>query len=163
MFNKGEKVVYGTTGVCVVADICEKELIRNQKKLYYILKPCFQPNNIIYAPVNDGKVFMRPVMTAKEADELIAKIPAIKADNNQIFLSQDDYKSELSSHSSVDLVKLTTIIYQKKKIAHENRKKLGFVDEKYMNLSETLLFGELSVALDIPFEDVQKYIKSKIG
>lgn len=56
MFSKGEKIVYGSTGVCVIEDICEKELIRNQKKLYYILKPLFQQNNTIYAPYNDVRL-----------------------------------------------------------------------------------------------------------
>lgn len=162
MFKKGEKIVYGTTGVCIVDDVCEKELIRNQKKMYYVLKPVFQPNNIIYSPVEDGKVFMRPVMTAKEADELILKIPEIRNENSKACLSQEEYRAELSSHSSVDLIKLTAIIYQKKKSANANNKKLGFVDEKYMHLAESLLFGELSVALDIPLDEVQKYIKSKI-
>lgn len=163
MFNKGEKIVYGTTGVCVVDDICEKELIRNQKKLYYILKPIFQSNNIIYAPVEDGKVFMRPVMTSAEADALILKIPEIKEQKTNKILTQEDYKTELSSHNTEDLIKLTSLIYQKKKTAHQNNKKLGFVDEKYMRLAESLIFGELAVALDIPLDDVQSYIKSKIG
>ena len=75
MFAKGEKIVYGSTVVCEVTDICEKELIRNQKRLYYVLKPLYQQNNIIYAPVENGKVFMRAVMSAAEADDLILKIP----------------------------------------------------------------------------------------
>ncbi len=161
MFSKGEKIVYGSTGVCVIEDICEKELIRNQKKLYYILKPLFQQNNTIYAPYNDGKVFMRPVLTKAQADELIAKIPEIK-EKGSPNLSAEDYRNEFTSHKAVDLVKLTSLIYEKKKAAEENKKKLGFIDEKYMHLAEDLLFGELSVALDIPRDSVKDYIKEKI-
>lgn len=162
MFSKGEKIIYGTTGVCLIEDICEKELIRNRKALYYILKPLFQQNNIIYAPVENGKVAMRSVMTAEEADALILKIPEIKKNSVAYSLSQDDYRNELSSHQCIDLVKLTTLIYEKKKTAQANKKKLGFVDEKYMRLAESLLFGELAIALDIPYDDVHKYIEQRI-
>lgn len=162
MFLKGEKVVYGSTGVCVIEDICEKELIRNQKREYYVLKPLFQQNNVIYAPLTDGKVVMRPVMTAKEADELIAKIPEIKKKGSGRDFSKEDYRTEFLPHECTDLVMLTSVIYEKRKAAAENKKKLGFMDEKYMRLAEDLLFGELSVALDIPYDSVKDYIKEKI-
>ena len=162
MFSKGEKVVYGSTGVCVIEDICEKELIRNQKKMYYVLKPIFQQNNVIYAPVNDGKVAMRPVLTAREAEELIARIPEIKEETTERDYSKEDYRTEFLPHKCADLVKLTSIIYEKRKTASQNNKKLGFMDEKYMRLAEELLFGELSVALDIPPEKVKDYIKERI-
>lgn len=162
MFSKGEKVVYGSTGVCVIEDICEKELIRNKKRQYYVLKPLFKQNNVIYAPVSDGKVFMRPVMTAKEAEELIAKIPEIEERGSERVFSKEDYRTEFLPHECADLVMLTSIIYKKRKTAAENKKKLGFVDEKYMRLAEDLLFGELSIALDIPYDSVKDYIKERI-
>ena len=62
MFQKGDKIVYGQTGVCIVEDVVEKALIKNEKKLYYLLKPLFQQNNVIYAPVDSDKVFMRHVI-----------------------------------------------------------------------------------------------------
>ena len=33
MFNRGDKVFYEQTGVCVVEDVSEKALMKNQKKL----------------------------------------------------------------------------------------------------------------------------------
>ena len=41
MFKKGDAVVYGQTGVCIIEDIVEKTLIKNEKKKYYLLKPVF--------------------------------------------------------------------------------------------------------------------------
>ncbi len=40
MFQKGDKIVYGQTGVCIVEDVVEKALIKNEKKLYYLATPC---------------------------------------------------------------------------------------------------------------------------
>lgn len=163
MFNKGELVVYGQTGVCTVEDICEKELIKNQKRLYYVLKPINQENNIIYAPADSDKVFMRSVITRAEAEELISEIPEISENSDLFDDSKEEYRNYLSSHRCIDLVKLTSQIYRKKKSAQENRKKLGFVDEKYMRLAENLLFGELACALEIPVENVKDYIANKLN
>lgn len=162
MFLKGEKVVYGQTGVCIIEEICEKELIKNQKRLYYVLKPINQENNTIYAPVESEKVVIRAVITKEEAEELISKIPEIVKSKNELSDSKEEYRNCLSTHRCSDLVKLTSQIYNKRKAALENRKKLGLVDEKYMHLAESLLFGELACALEIPVEEVKNYIANKL-
>ena len=36
------------------------------------------------------------------------------------------------------------------------------VDERYMKQAERLLYGEFSVALGIPFDEVQPYIASRV-
>ncbi len=162
MFKIGDKIVYGQTGVCEITDICEKELIRNQKRQYYMLKPLFQQNNIIYAPCDSDKVFMRYVISKKEANGLIDRIPDIKSALKSENYDTEKIKAEFASHNCDDLIGLTIKIYEKRQTARENKKKLGFSDEKYMHLAEELLFGELSVALDIPRNSVQEYIKSRL-
>lgn len=163
MFKIGDKVVYGHTGVCEISDICEKELIRNQKRQYYILKPLFQQNNIIYAPCDSDKVFMRYIMTKDEAEDLISRIPHIKSSIKSENYDIEKLKAELRGHRCDDLISLTIRIYEKRKTARENNKKIGFSDEKYMRLAEDLLFGELSVSLGIPKDNVQEYIKNKLA
>lgn len=162
VFKVGDAVVYGNTGVCYVMEITEKNIIKNKKTLYYVLKPCFQQNNVIYAPVNSDKVFIRPVMSRAEAEKLIEDIPRIIAEKTALNGDAEAYKTSLETHKAEDLVQLTSEIYRKKKEAKQNSKKIGFVDEKYMQVAQDLLFGELSVSLGIPFEDVGKYIENKI-
>ena len=79
MYRVGEKVVYGETGVCVVSEITKRKDPGTQSsKLYYTLKPIYQ-TCVIYTPVEGNKVFMRPVISKKEAMELIDSIPSKKA------------------------------------------------------------------------------------
>lgn len=163
MFEKGSFVVYGQTGVCEVSDITEKVLIKNQKHLYYVLKPVYQQNNVIYAPVDSEKVLIRPVMTAKEADELICILPEITAESENADFTVEDYRKFLSTSDVRELAKLAANIYQKKKLARIQKKKLGFSDEKYLNLAESLLFGELATALGIDIENIRNYIEAKIN
>ena len=162
MFKVGDKVVYGLTGVCEIIDICENELIRGSRRKYYVLNPIFQQNNIIYAPVDNDKLFIRNIITKEEADNLISKIPDIIKEIDYDITNAEDYKRELEAHKNESLVKLTALIYEKRLVAHSNKKRLNTSDEKFMHIAEHLLFGELSAALQIEYDAVEEYIKQKL-
>lgn len=84
MFKIGDKIVYGETGVCIVTDICEKEFIRNNKKSYYVLKPILNSGNVIYAPVESGKIPMRNIISKETALKLINDIPKILENSSDL-------------------------------------------------------------------------------
>ena len=65
MYSVGELIVYGGTGVCEVEAVETKG-----ERQFYRLRPLYQ-SGIISVPV-DGKVFMRPVISREEAEELAA-------------------------------------------------------------------------------------------
>lgn len=164
MFEIGDRVVYGQTGVCTVVDICEKEFIKKQKKKYYTLKPNNLDNNLIFAPFEGGKVFMRHLITKAEAENLIDSIPEIiKKIDCDTPIAKEEYIEKINTHSLEELVELTAVIYSKKLEVVRLKKRLNTVDEKYMKIGENLLFGELSQVLGITFDEVQKYIENRIG
>lgn len=79
MFQIGDKLVYGSTGVCLVEDITTVNLPGVDKnRLYYVLRPMYQ-DGIIRTPVDNEKVFKRPVISRQEAEALIDMIPTVKA------------------------------------------------------------------------------------
>ena len=75
MFQKGDLIVYGNTGVCRVEDIGPLKNMGDSKEIkdYYILSPVFS-SGVIYIPANT-RVFMRPVLTKEQVDALIDRIP----------------------------------------------------------------------------------------
>ena len=79
MFQTGELVVYGATGVCRVEEIVGLDQPgRDRGRKYYLLKPLWQ-DGVIYAPVDSAKVPMRPVMSREEAEALIDRMPGIRS------------------------------------------------------------------------------------
>ena len=79
MFQPGELVVYGSTGVCRVEGFGGLDQPGEDRgKRYYLLKPLWQ-DGMIYAPVDSEKVPMRPVMSREEAEALIGRMPEIPA------------------------------------------------------------------------------------
>lgn len=125
MYQVGELIVYGGTGVCRVEAV-ETPQQRGPEagRQYYLLKPLYQ-DGTIRIPV-DSKVFMRPVISRQEAEALIDAIPGMHAE-----------------------------------ACHERN--FTQLAARFMKRAETLLYGELSVALGIPFEEVQPYISSRMA
>ncbi len=161
MFQVGELVVYGSTGVCRVQEI---RPMGPDKREYYVLSPLYQTCTIS-APVGSTKVFMRPILTKQEAEALVTQIPHITAEpvhDRSLQQLTEHYKASLETHDCADLVELAKSIYAKKCAAQKLNRKLGSVDERFMKRAEELLFGELAAALEIPVDQVQAYIQSKL-
>ena len=157
--------MYGGTGVCRVMDIVAKRFSRAEpEKLYYVLQPLYSSGTIT-TPVENGKVFTRPVITRDEAIALIDTIPGIHAEayhNSNLQQLENYYRSEMESHDCRDLLRLTMSTYRKKVEREQAKLKFGAVDRRYMERAENLLFGELAVALDIDRDNVQRYIEDRL-
>lgn len=131
MYQKGDCIIYGNTGVCRVTDVGVPQGLpaAGEEKLYYTLSPVYG-NGTIYIPV-DSPVFMRPVISREEALELIDRIPEIEEDT---FQSRDQramaehYNASLKSHACEDLVQLIKTLRLRSKTLADKGKKPGKTD-----------------------------------
>ena len=164
MYQAGDLVFYGSTGVCRVEGFGNPDPRDRSGRQFYLLKPLYQ-DGVIYAPVENAKVPMRPVISAKEAEALIDLIPTIKAEvfrGPTLQALAQHYQSAVRTSDCKELVELMMSIYAKRRQAEAQNRRLGMVDERYMKQAERLLHGELSVALGIPLEEVQPYIARRV-
>lgn len=165
MFEVGDLIIYGTTGVCRVEEIAQRDLTgKGEKKLFYILQPVYQ-SCTISTPVDSGKVFMRPVITKQEAEDLIEQIPYVQAlplDGLSTRELTDLYEQVIQTHDCVRLVALIRAIHEKREAMLQQKRKFGALDERFFRRAEELLHGELAVALDMPKEQVPSYIAEQI-
>ncbi len=163
MYQPGDMIIYGSTGVCEVKEITTPDFEKDKSKLYYALSPVYQ-DGMIYTPV-DTKAFMRPIMTREEVDALIDRIPTIETEvcyNRAPRELQEHYDQYLKSHSCEDLLGLAMSIYTKREDLLSQRRKFGAVDERYMKRAEDLLDGEFAVALGIEKNQVGAYITARV-
>ena len=166
MYQKGDLILYGGTGVCRVVDIVTKQMGRGEpERQFYILEPLYQAGTIT-TPVDNNKVFTRPVISKDEAIELIDQIPHIQAEvyhNQNLQQLENHYKSEMEDHECLSLLRLTMSTYRKKVEREAKKLKFGAVDRRYMERAENLLYGELAVALGIAKESVQEFIAERLN
>lgn len=167
MFQVGELILYGNTGVCRVESIGRREgnLLspEEKKKDYYTLAPLFS-DGVIYAPV-DTTVFMRPILSKEQALELIHHIPQIKAEpfatRDQRVLSEH-YRTFFDKHNCEDLLQLICNIYVKGENLSKSKKKVGSTDQQYLRRAKNLLHGELAAALGLGIDEVESFIANEV-
>lgn len=164
MFEVGEFVVYGSKGVCRIVDISHIDISGADKdRLYYVLSPIGDKNAKIYAPTDNPKITMRKVISKEEADKLILELPEIELlwvpDDKQ---REAKYKEVMRTCDYRAWVSIVKTLYLRKKERTAQGKKITALDERYMKAAENELYGELSLTLGIPREEMEDYIKDKI-
>ncbi len=167
MYNVGDLVFYGKTGVCRIEEVTKMQSAISgdgSEEDYYILKPLYQECRISI-PVNNEKVFIRPIISEEEVLKIIDEIPHMEAQAfychnlNQL---KEHYKAMLETHDCKVMIGLILSVYEKRKQAVENKKKLGAVDEKFMKEAEELVSGEFSAVLKIGKEEVKDFIIKRL-
>ncbi len=161
MYSIGEKIIYGENGVCTVKKIAPLDMSGAPKgKLYYYLTPLVG-SGTYFAPV-DTSAFMRPIISRDEAESFIDSIPDIPPAicNDSRFNHVDAFYRELfklhTNEALVSVIKGLTFRMSQKKTRSSRA-------EATMKRAKDILHGELSVALDMDFHDVEGYITDRIG
>ena len=147
MITKGQYVVYGTNGICLVEDV---------RMMKFAL----------YVPLNNEKLMgkLRPVMTKKEIDSLLLGMK-----DKEIIWDGDRRNRTERFHDILvggvtqKLLLMIRCIYMKKRELVLVGKALSATDENTLKSAEKLVEEEFSYALHIPREEVTGYIRSLLG
>ena len=164
MYKKGDFVVYGNNGVCIVDSVGTIESTGIPKdKIYYTLIPYYSKGSKIFTPVDNHRVSMRPVLSREEAIKLIDDIQNIDA----LSISDDkrselEYKEAYQKYNCHDLVKIIKAAYLRKQLRIEDGKKVASGDEKYFLMAEDRLYGELAISLKMDQDEVKNFIVARM-
>lgn len=164
-FEKGELVVYGSSGVCKVNDIIRLTTPGTRKKnYYYCLVPVDNESSRIYALVGQDKVKMRHIISHDEAMSLIDSAPElstidIKSDKTR----EDQYKSAIQSCDCRELFRIIKTLHARNERRLKQGRKITSTDERYMKEAKKSLYTELSVVLDINRDDIEDFIGKRIA
>ena len=165
MYQAGDMIVYGNEGVCRVVSVGIPEISGVQKdRQYYTLEPQYC-DGLIFAPV-DTPVHTRPVMTREEAEMLIDSMPEIETEqmneHQNVRLLSEHYRELIRSCDRQDVARIIKEVRAKRIASQTRGGKISQVDERYMKRAEDLLYGELSISLGIPRDEVCEYITRRI-
>ena len=152
MFKVGDYVVYGNTGVCKIEDIGPLSIGSSDKE-YYTLVPVYGRNSKLYTAVDSDKVVIRSIMTKQESDALINEMEEIDAlrigDEKR---REEIYKETMRTCDCKEWVRIIKTLYSRKMDRLSRGKKVTSSDERYLQMAEENLFGELAFSLQMPKE-----------
>ena len=158
MYKKNDYVVY-KRDVCKVNGITPKKFNNTD---YYSLSPVLDETLKIDVPVDNRFGLMRDLITKKELDNIISKIPDIKPISTTDKQLENEYKKLMNTASHEDLIKIIKTTYLRNKERMDNNKKIGDKDNSYFELAEKYLYTEFMIVLDISFEEAKEYVISKV-
>ena len=164
MFEKDQLIMCGGHGVCRVVNITGNPIDRLDKvRKYYVLEPIFEKGSTVYTPVDNDKVVMRRIMNKEEAEALAERITQIET----VWIQEEKgreqmYKDAIRTYDCRSLVQIIKTLYLRKQDRLKEGKKVLSSDEQYLRKAEELLYSEMSLALSIPKENVESYIKEAV-
>lgn len=165
MYKIGDYIVKSMNGVCKVEDILHLNMSEVDKtKLYYLLIPIEDKRAKIYMPTDTTDVTVREAMNEDEAWDLIKRIPTIDEmwiDNSK--LREQNYKEVVKNCNLDDVVGIVKSTYIRKKKREAEGKKNTAVDERYLKMTENMLYSELAFALKKDKDEIYDIISTSIG
>lgn len=159
MYKVGEYIVY-KKDVCIVKEI-RKNHINNMD--YYLLVPIEDESLKNLVPVDNRCGYIIPLISKKEVEEIIKKIPnipTIPSDSKNI---ENEYKILLSSGKYEDLISIIKTTYLRNEERINNNRKIGDKDKFYFEKAEKYLYSEFALILNMSLDEVKQYIIDKLS
>lgn len=158
MYQIGELVQYGTSGVCKVEEIVQDVPWLQKDTECYLLVPVNKKEEKIYTPVDNDKVKMRRILSKEDVAELIGKLaeiegPAIPNEKQ----CESIYREELYSVDCYRWLGLLKTLHTRKAARTAIGKKVTATDERYLKSVEERLREELILVLGK--EETEKEMK----
>jgi len=164
-FRKGDTVIYGASGVCEIDDITTQSFCGETRE-YYVLRSVYCAGETVFVPTDSaaltGKMF--PAMTREEIDRLLTALPKAAPD----WIESDEERKEhftciLHSGDREALIGMIRALYCHKEQQEKRGKKLHIADERSCREGEKLLTEEFAHVLQIRPDQVEAYIREKLG
>ncbi len=149
MYQQGEYVVYGASGVCRVGDQTER-VIHGRTFRYYQLEPQHGRGATVLVPVDNETLLsrMRPVLSAGEIDALLDALPGEPSewrDNDQE--RKERFRAILCGGDPWALARLARSVGRQSRSLAARGRRLRQADEEAWRDAERLLCGEFSFVL----------------
>ena len=160
-FQVGEYVFHRHCGVCLVQAITPLPG-DDSGSLYYVLSPLFgdDKGNIVRVPVEFSSSLQKPI----GRDEAMKIIDTWPSPDKDWYITDSKrrkttYEEALKNGTLADLAPLLEgAMQRKKKDGH-----LNSMDSQFVGRAQPLIYGALSLALDINYSDVPKFISDHLA
>lgn len=164
MYQIGEYIVYGTNGVCLVTDVGPSPFDKKDTRTYYVLKPISGPvASVIYTPVDNDRIPMRPLMTAQEGQQLLSHICTIEglAIPNEK-LRREAYRAAIITGAPESYVAVIKTIGNRRASFAGTQRRLPEFEIEYDSIARRHLYTELSLVLERSLAEMEEAVRGAL-
>ena len=162
MFNTGDTVSYGTSGVCTITEK-KRVTLGGQPHECFILRPVFDDTMKICVPCDSTALLqrMRPVPTRSELLALLHE-PAPAHDPDPEARKQT-YRETLHSADIHKLITMIRDIYTERTLRRARGKQLTAYEDNALRDAQNVLHSEFAYVLGMAPGDVPAFIESELN
>ena len=165
MFKIGDHIVYGTNGVCLVTDVCASPFDKKDTRTFYVLKPVSgHAESVIYTPIDNDRIPMRPLLSLREVEELLARlhvIPHLEVPSEKA--RREAYRTALFAASPDSYVAVIKTIGGRRAELSAIGRRLPEFEIECDGIARRHLYTELSVVLGRPAAEVEQCVFARLG
>ena len=165
MFKVGDHVVYGTNGVCLISDVTRSPFDKRDTRTFYVLKPLSGAStSLIYTPVDNEQVLMRPLLDRREAEALleeIDRIPCLEIGKERG--RRMAYRQAIAAADPKTYIALIKTVDSRRVEFFGTQRRLPDFEIEYDAVARRHLYTELSVVLGRPVKDFDGYMAKSVG
>ena len=165
LFQKGDRVVYGTSGIYQIEEIGPIDFGAPDQP-YYTLRPLSDKGSLTFVPCNNETLTarLRYLMTREEIETVLKEHLSTPmtwdSDRKTRLVTFRDILTEGRPPELLSLIRC--LLLQKKTLEHSGRR-LSLSDSETLQIALHSIHSEFSLSLGIPPGGVPDYILSQLG
>lgn len=165
MYQVGERVVYGSHGVCTVV---EQEQRKVDRKLvtYLVLEPVGQEGARFLVPTHNAVAMgkLSPMLTREHLEALLSS-PETREDGwiNDENRRKQCYRELIASGDRGKLIQQVRTLYRHKRDLAATGKRCHLCDDNFLRDAEKLLTHEIAIVLEIDQDQAKAYLREKLN
>lgn len=162
MFQVGDAVSYGTSGVCTIAEK-KKVCLAGQPCECYILKPVYDRTMKICVPCN-SQVLLERMRTLPSKEEILELLQEpVPEHNSDPEVRKERYRQTLQSGDRHALLRMIRDIYTERRHRHAMGKQLSSYEDSALREAQHILHSEVAYTMGIEPQEVPEFIAGVLG
>lgn len=162
MFQVGDAVSYGTSGVCTITEK-KKVCLAGQPCECYILKPVYDRTMKICVPCN-SQVLLERMRTLPSKEEILELLQEPAPEHNSDpEVRKERYRQTLQSGDRHALLRMIRDIYAERRHRHAMGKQLSSYEDSALREAQHILHSEVAYTMGIEPQEVPEFIAGVLG
>ena len=158
MYQIGDKVVHPMHGAGVIDSIVQRK-VAGKLEDYYLLKLSVGSMTVMIPTGNTQEIGVRPIVSDKEAEDLISAMENIEVDMTQNWNRR--YRENMVRLKSGDLLEVARVV--KGRLRRDGERGLSNGERKMLHTAKQILISELVLAQSLPYKTVEDNIDTVLS
>ena len=158
MYQIGDKVVHPMHGAGVIDSIVQRK-VAGKLEDYYLRKLSVGSMTVMIPTGNTQEIGVRPIVSDKEAEDLISAMENIEVDMTQNWNRR--YRENMVRLKSGDLLEVARVV--KGLLLRDGERGLSNGERKMLHTAKQILISELVLAQSLPYKTVEDNIDTVLS